>query len=366
MAALHFHRLSVIRIKQMQNLKYSKRKLWICRLRQSCQVWICTCTVENRWGSRGVLVAVFQKECGFQFVILLSSPLGSADRFHLMISRIDWQDLSRIELYFSSKIWAFDRLTVHEEQWKLCWRSCWLPNALHLRDLAKHAIKTQCNTVLILASIFVESLFESWTKQTRLVESWGNRQQKQHLKTQKRECGSRAVVSIVPEFSPSMATGSASTKRWRDLDKTARDACVSRLVKRMKAHQELLKCKKSTPAVEVEIEQAKCLSSLERLADECILLILSFVSVGAIVALSQACKRLHAVTQDERIWKNLCDKTWGALPDTGSAIQVHFRFIFIAELYADLVDGQMVLWTVTFRKKYRRELYQVCYVATPV
>lgn len=120
---------------------------------------------------------------------------------------------------------------------------------------------------------------------------------------------------------------------------------TSIMLRRMCRHQEVMRSAKSKRQKIHASNDTICklLSPLESLPDEILHLVLRSLSLPSLLSFSECSKRTLNITHDESLWQNLCEARWGQLAPT--------------DLYKDLFDGTTVLWTVTYRKKYNKEMW---------
>jgi len=134
--------------------------------------------------------------------------------------------------------------------------------------------------------------------------------------------------------------------------KKSRELKTAHMISRMKRHQEYMKSKqyqlkkklRSSKDGNIDDQKSIELSKLEALPEEILHLIFSYFDLATFVRSSEVSKKFYQVIQYEMHWKERCNIRWGTLTSS--------------KLYRDLVDGQAIMWLVTFKKNYIREMIQ--------
>lgn len=123
--------------------------------------------------------------------------------------------------------------------------------------------------------------------------------------------GSFAFFQIVP-------TRSQGHSAMDSLPKPSRAEIAARLMERYKRHQEKMRSpeykRRKLKSGDNKLAMLNW-STLEALPDEVVYHILSFLPLETLIDLSETSHRLHQVTHDERLWKDLCFMKYGQLQE---------------------------------------------------
>eukprot|EP01114_Cavostelium_apophysatum_P022036 TRINITY_DN7841_c0_g1_i2.p1 TRINITY_DN7841_c0_g1~~TRINITY_DN7841_c0_g1_i2.p1 ORF type:complete len:299 (+),score=81.52 TRINITY_DN7841_c0_g1_i2:61-957(+) len=146
-----------------------------------------------------------------------------------------------------------------------------------------------------------------------------------------------------------------------------RDEIIQKMMDRMKKHKELMKQQSvekrrrlNSSGENQKIQGvAKQGSRFELLPDEVVKSVLEYCDLQDLATFAQLSKRTYQISQDEVFWKRLYDRTWtlnNLSPNSSPTRSGSGGICYSSQLYRDLLDGETVLWKVSFKKRYQKEL----------